>query len=332
MDMGAFPRNDTFTPDQIRGLFAPKGVEMTISSDSNDAVIRGAFRRDVSRSGLSVHVTDAVEYSGFVSQAGLKPGLSFIFFLDGSLDIELGDREFMIGGSRRPEGLAINRAAPEIFTRRSRDGQRVRKAVIGLPHEWLDMESVSHAASHRAVSRFAKDHLSSARWEPSSHLVALLNGLIAPSVHEDWLHHLFLECRAIEIVAESLAVFAGSDGAGSSAAVLTRKEDGIVARAEEFIAAHVEEALTVAGVSRNVGASATVLQRLIRAKHGDSLFGYIRLKRLEMARDKLLHEGLTIEQAAYTAGYSSPANFTTAFKRTFGHTPGTMRRGGPSSR
>lgn len=58
-----------------------------------------------------------MEYSDFLSQAELKPDLSFIFFLDGSLDIKLGSREFAIGNSRRPEGLVINRAAPEAFTR-----------------------------------------------------------------------------------------------------------------------------------------------------------------------------------------------------------------------
>ncbi|MEW9612452.1 hypothetical protein AB3G45_01025 [Shinella sp. S4-D37] len=140
------------------------------------------------------------------------------------------------------------------------------------------MDSIAPVASHRAVTRFAHDHLSSVHWEPSAHLSTLLQTLISPPMYEDWLHRLFLENRAIEIVTESLATFARADAASHPTGILSRQEHAILTRAEEFIASHILDDLTVASVHRNAGTSATVLQRLMSAKHGGSLFGYIRLK------------------------------------------------------
>ena len=39
------------------------------------------------------------------------------------------------------------------------------------------------------------------------------------------------------------------------------------------------------------------------------------------ARDAMERDGISVAEAAYDAGYSSPANFSTAFKRMFGLSP-----------
>ena len=51
----------------------------------------------------------------------------------------------------------------------------------------------------------------------------------------------------------------------------------------------------------------------------------LRQRKLEAARDAMLREGATIAQAAFMAGYSSPANVATAFKRAFGVSPSQYR-------
>jgi AraC-like DNA-binding protein len=51
----------------------------------------------------------------------------------------------------------------------------------------------------------------------------------------------------------------------------------------------------------------------------------MRETRLQAARDAMDKDGLTIGQAAFLAGYSSPANFSTAFKRVFGISPSEAR-------
>jgi AraC-like DNA-binding protein len=52
-----------------------------------------------------------------------------------------------------------------------------------------------------------------------------------------------------------------------------------------------------------------------------TVFDYLRRARLLRARQALEREGRSIIEAAAIAGYTSPANFATAYRRRFGITP-----------
>jgi AraC-like DNA-binding protein len=56
------------------------------------------------------------------------------------------------------------------------------------------------------------------------------------------------------------------------------------------------------------------------------VFEHLRCLRLERARLALERGEVAIAEAAFLAGYASPANFATAFKRRFGLTPTDVRR------
>ncbi|MEB3734778.1 helix-turn-helix domain-containing protein [Halopseudomonas pachastrellae] len=57
-----------------------------------------------------------------------------------------------------------------------------------------------------------------------------------------------------------------------------------------------------------------------------SLFAWQRQRKLQQAFDALATGRLSIEEAAALAGYTSAANFATAFRRAFGTTPQQVRR------
>lgn len=52
-----------------------------------------------------------------------------------------------------------------------------------------------------------------------------------------------------------------------------------------------------------------------------SIFDYVRKLRLELAFASLRSGECTVAQASLIAGYSSPTNFATAFRRMFGVSP-----------
>ncbi|MDR1647090.1 MAG: AraC family transcriptional regulator, partial [Zoogloeaceae bacterium] len=60
---------------------------------------------------------------------------------------------------------------------------------------------------------------------------------------------------------------------------------------------------------------------------GMTVFDYERQRRLLRARQALEQEGRSVGEAADIAGYTSAANFATAFKRHFGITPRQCREG-----
>lgn len=74
-------------------------------------------------------------------------------------------------------------------------------------------------------------------------------------------------------------------------------------------------------IARAAGVSASGLQRLFRVSENQSIFEYVRMLRLERAFAALSSGEVTVQEASAIAGYSSAANFSTAFRRQFGTTP-----------
>jgi AraC-like DNA-binding protein len=63
------------------------------------------------------------------------------------------------------------------------------------------------------------------------------------------------------------------------------------------------------------------MQGAFKAVYGRTIADYSRELRLQRAREAIERNGASVAQAAYDAGYSNPANFSTAFKRLFGLSP-----------
>lgn len=75
-------------------------------------------------------------------------------------------------------------------------------------------------------------------------------------------------------------------------------------------------------LSRQVGVNHTTLQANFKAVFGSTIFGYVRTQRLLMARALLVDHHVTVAEAGYRVGFASPAAFTAAYRRHFGHPPG----------
>jgi AraC-like DNA-binding protein len=137
------------------------------------------------------------------------------------------------------------------------------------------------------------------------------------------LQHLYNEIRAIEIVTEALQALLADDV--SSTSVLRPADYRRLQHIREFIEARIDEPFTLETISQEAGMSVNTLQRLFRAVLGLTIFEYVRSRKLIRARNALEREGITIAEASYLAGYSSPSNFATAFRRFFGIPPSSVR-------
>ena len=78
-------------------------------------------------------------------------------------------------------------------------------------------------------------------------------------------------------------------------------------------------------LARMVGSNVTSLQAAFREAFGTTIFGYVRGRRLEMARILINEHGLGIAEAGYKVGFTSAAAFTAAYRRHFGHPPSRGR-------
>ena len=105
------------------------------------------------------------------------------------------------------------------------------------------------------------------------------------------------------------------------------KDDDIIVRAAiRHLARTLNDPPTVEQLARAVGTHEKRLSRAFRDNLGQTVFEYLRHERLRIAQDLLDSTSLSIASIAKEIGFSTPANFATAFRERFGLTPTEWRR------
>lgn len=311
---------------RVRDFMAKDGVVLDSPDDrlaAEDTLIQGRLLHQELRSGLFLHGGDVMEERMFTVTSHLKEGLSCIIFLDGQVDLDIGDRHFSFKGDPKNaiRGSAIMSVNAESFRRVSRGRQHVRHLVVSATAEWFDRDGLEEMQDARLAEQFLRDHLAHHAWTLTPRVVDLVRQVMAPSGLSPALHKLYLEGRAIEIIVETLSAVTQSGRRLASGGGMVRRDIVRLQRAKELIDSPPGGTLSVEKVARAAGISASGLQRLFRQAEGCSVFEYIRDRRLERAFLALQAGEATVQGASDIAGYTSPANFATAFRRRFGVTP-----------
>ncbi len=88
---------------------------------------------------------------------------------------------------------------------------------------------------------------------------------------------------------------------------------------EKFLEDH-----TLMGLARQFGTNTNKLMNLFRKVFGVSIFEYISGQRMDHAQ-RLLREGLLVNEVSRNVGYKNPNHFSAAFKKHFGVNPSMVK-------
>ncbi|PHN06552.1 hybrid sensor histidine kinase/response regulator transcription factor [Flavilitoribacter nigricans] len=100
------------------------------------------------------------------------------------------------------------------------------------------------------------------------------------------------------------------------------REHAFIEQLTGLIHQHLEnEAFTVDLLCQEIALSRPVLFRKLKALTGQNIQNFIRIIRLKKAKELLEREQLTVAEAAYKTGFSSPKYFSTSFRKHFGVKP-----------
>lgn len=102
-----------------------------------------------------------------------------------------------------------------------------------------------------------------------------------------------------------------------------RVAPGCVRRAEEYIAAHATEPITLDDVVAAAGVPARSLYAAFESCRGTTPMAFLRERRLELARQRLLQPQVTASVAGVVRdlGLGNPGRFSAAYKQRFGESP-----------
>jgi AraC-like DNA-binding protein len=151
-------------------------------------------------------------------------------------------------------------------------------------------------------------------------MLAMATEMLSPTLKGP-AEELLLSAHAMEILARVISI--AGERAGMEAAGDQRQRRLHAVR--DAIDADLRRPWTISQLAREAGISRRSFNAHFRRAFGMSASDYLRTRRLEVARDAIIEQRLSINEAAYLAGYGNPANFATAFRRHFGHAPSRYR-------
>lgn len=100
-----------------------------------------------------------------------------------------------------------------------------------------------------------------------------------------------------------------------------------IQRAIDYIEQHLTEEIDYEAAVREAYSSSFHFQRVFSILCGFTLGEYVRMRRLSLAANDIIHTDEKIIEIAMKYGYDSPESFTRAFTRFHGVTPSEAKRG-----
>jgi len=304
---------------------------------SGDApVLEGSVREAQLQPGLWMHCAEVVDLHSMASRIRIEAGLRLVMVVAGEVDVSIGGHRLQLRAGHGAHANAALVAMPEpaLFERRWKRGKWERKLSLHCTPEWLgkharlcqeDGQTPSGLFGSRLPLPMQGDELCMLRWHPSSHAISLAEQMMLDAdASTPELRRLRQAGRALELLYEALAEREACATPAAAPAGLRLRDHERMLRLRSFLDAEIHQPyelpLTIEELGRRFGLSASALQRQFRQAFSSSVNEYRRSMRLQRARADL-ERGCTIAEAACQAGYTSAANFSTAFRRQFGVSP-----------
>ena len=292
---------------------------------ASSAILEGQFSIARLREGFFLHCTNITHHHDMTARFPLlKEGIKVLLKLEGNAEVSFGTTPIHLdagqGATASPCGAIVTLSQPESFERRCRANTTERMVVITLTPAWF-------AAASLDIGRF-QPHLSIRPWQPSPRAIVIAEQLVRPPAFEGSMHTIYQESRALELVAEALGeaqpgLPPNSQPASSG---LHPAEYQRICRLQELLDSGEADQLDMSRIAQHIGCNPSTLQQQFRLVFGQTIFDYLRERRLQRAAGALQRDGVSVARAAEIAGYSSQANFSTAFRRHFGIAPKHLRQ------
>jgi len=100
-----------------------------------------------------------------------------------------------------------------------------------------------------------------------------------------------------------------------------------IMEAENILLAHLQKNLpNLDKIAQSVSLSESTLKRHFKAIFGKSIYEYYLEKKMELAKQLMLENTLTVNDTAERLGYEKVSNFIEIFKKHHGYSPGVLKK------
>ncbi len=102
---------------------------------------------------------------------------------------------------------------------------------------------------------------------------------------------------------------------------LSATDQRLLQQARDLLESRFAAPPRLSSLARRVGMNPSKLCALFKLRFGESVFDFVRRRRLEHARDLLTQSKMQVSQVAAAVGYRHHSTFTAAFTHHFGMAP-----------
>ncbi len=106
----------------------------------------------------------------------------------------------------------------------------------------------------------------------------------------------------------------------------SKSQEELAKEAGAYILEHMDKRITIKEVSEMMHVSQTQLKNSFRNYYGNSVYKYIRSKKMRRAADLLAEGRLSVMEIAGMLGYENCSKFAAAFRGEYGISPSGYRR------
>lgn len=296
-------------------------------------ILQGDFDLSQQSPGMQLHVFNGVELANGRSEIELDASLSFSLLLEGKLEFSIGGNHQSIDAMSGGQSFAYNLLQPTLFERVTNKGQRINKVNVSVSHQWLLNHWSPSVDEDPILMAFLQTQLATLNVKASPRLLQLGRELISAHSLNSVLQRLHTESTAIEFIVESLqglnsqqdCLMSDDKNRSDKASANNKAEKLKQFIDDQLLSLNGEHAdINLVSIADQVGMSVSNMQRHFKRVNGQTIIHYLRQRRLEFARQAIEAQGVSIGEAAFIAGYKHPSNFSLAFKRQFGFSPGTI--------
>ncbi|MEM9833815.1 MAG: AraC family transcriptional regulator [Bacteroidota bacterium] len=135
------------------------------------------------------------------------------------------------------------------------------------------------------------------------------------------LKKLFIGSRIMELLTLQLEQV----HCGTSSQVVSKQNQERMFEVKSFLETQLEPTFSIGSLAKDFATNEFTLKKEFKRLFGKSIFDYWNAVRFGHAK-QLLKDGYPVQQLADKMGYSSPQNFSTAFKKRFGVVPSAYKR------
>jgi AraC-like DNA-binding protein len=137
---------------------------------------------------------------------------------------------------------------------------------------------------------------------------------------------LYLNGKVMELIASEFEKLIEGFSINNSSICIKSYDIEKLELARKLIVEHMENPLSINELAREVGLNTNKLKKGFKCLYNKTIFGYLRDKKMEKAKELLLSEEKTIAQIASEIGYANPSQFSAAFKKKYGINPKELQK------